>query len=371
MPDRPVELATSPTGPKPPRGLIIVPAYNEAAVIETSLKVIAIYLGETLPAYTWEIMVVDDGSSDGTAEIVRRTSPGLPVSVRLVEREVNGGLGNALLTAFTHADADIVVTMDADLSYDIGHIERLVRAWESSKAAIVVASPYAEGGAVVAVPTGLRLRSQAANKYLGIASGRNLATFTGMVRAYDGRFLRNTPIGSEGIVINVELIRKAYILGLKVIEIPATLNWSDLQSRRSRAGLVTSRSLRETRRLLREGFLFRPRLYSLIPGIIGLVVAGIALGFGGMSVALWAAAVACVLLILGFLAGIGYHRDFRQFRKDFDTAEREGLWPQQDVGWLTQRRRGGARIQRRGAATISTSDPATTGDVVPPSPEAH
>ena len=99
---------------------------------------------------------------------------------------MNRGLGTTLSTLFREAKGDVVVTIDADLSYDATHISRLLRALVTSGAAVVVASPYMAGGRTLAVPHDLEVRSRTANGYLGVMSTLQVGTFTGMVRAYDG-----------------------------------------------------------------------------------------------------------------------------------------------------------------------------------------
>lgn len=321
------------------RAVLIVPAYNEALEIAASLTALDRYLCAELPAYDWELLVVDDGSTDGTVAAVRSLAPALTVPIRVVEHVENSGLGQALRTGFAHATGDVVVTMDADLSYDVGHIGRLVQAWESTGAAIVLASPYMPGGSTVAVPRQLRTRSRWANRYLTVSSGRRLRTFTGMVRAYDGRFLRNLVIGSDGVVINVELIRKACILGLPVVEIPAVLNWSGLATRQGRTRVVSRRAWRETRRTLREGLLFRPRLYLVSPGLLLALVALVVMATGAHAVGRIFAIAALAVLLVGVVLGLGYRRDFREFREDFALAAMAQSWPERSIGRWTSRRR--------------------------------
>jgi hypothetical protein len=246
--------------------------------------------------------------------------------------------------------------MDADLSYDVEHIGRLVHAWEQTGAAIVLASPYMAGGVTIAVPRPLKTRSLMANRYLALSSGCHLSTFTGMVRAYDGAFLRNMVIGSDGVVINIELIRKACILGLRVVEIPGALNWSGLAARQGRSRLLSERAWRETRRTLREGLLFRPRLYLVVPGALTLVL-GLLLMLSGVSgVGRGCVVAAVILLLIGGGLGLGYRRDFREFREDFAAAAIMQAWPERSIGRWTSRRR----------PTLKTTPTRTYADLVTP-----
>jgi glycosyltransferase involved in cell wall biosynthesis len=236
---------------------LLVPAYNEAGVIADSLAALTQHLSEALARYEWELLVVDDGSTDDTARSVDAFAAESPLPVRLLRHDVNRGLGAALRTAFRASRGRVVVTVDADLSYSVDHIERLVSAWESDRAAVVVASPYAPGGRTVAVPSSLEIRSRLANQYLKLVTRSPIHTFTGFVRAYDGDFARSVVLTADGPTVNVEVLRVALAAGARVTEIPATLDWTHLAERRGRSRVVSGRALRETRRVLREGLRFR------------------------------------------------------------------------------------------------------------------
>ena len=149
--------------PLPRTGTVVVPAYNEADNLSDSLERIVEELRTSLADRTWEVLIVDDGSVDDTADIAtaeaeRLRVPG--VDIRVLRHVANRGLGGALQTGFAASSGAVVVVVDCDLSYAPDHIPTLVHAVEDGKAQIAVASPYMPGGRTVAVPPSLERRSQ-------------------------------------------------------------------------------------------------------------------------------------------------------------------------------------------------------------------
>ena len=228
-----------------PQLTIVVPAFNEAAILERNLKELFAYLERT-SSYSFEVVLVNDGSTDKTASLAQAfaaTQPGL----RVFHHFANRGLGAALRTGFAHARGGIIVVLDLDLSYAPGHIAALVRGLTESGAAIAVASPYVRGGSVRNVPWLRRWMSAWANRFLSIATGGAVATLTGMVRAYDARALRGLRVNTDGMEVNHELIFAALRQGLRIVEIPAQLHWRDA------AAAPTARGPPSKRRTLRRG----------------------------------------------------------------------------------------------------------------------
>ncbi len=126
---------------------VILPAYNEEALIERTLERVKAELVSLEARYDWEIVAVDDGSSDRTGAIIDAFAAGEP-RVQALHHRVNTNLGHVLRDGFNASRGDYVVTLDSDLSYGPEHIGRLVDAIIATEADIVIASPYAEGGQV-------------------------------------------------------------------------------------------------------------------------------------------------------------------------------------------------------------------------------
>ena len=300
---------TSQTGVPRRIGTIVVPAYNESASIDTSLRRIALTLGEELDDRRWEIVVVDDGSADDTLVVATAVAEDLAsprLEVRVLQHVANRGLGGALQTGFAASRGDVVVVVDCDLSYHPDHIRPLVRAVENGQAQIAVASPYMPGGRTVAVPPSLERRSRLANRFLALVSRSELHTFTGMVRAYDGPFIRELALRSVDDMINVEALHKTSLLHGRVVEVPATLDWRGLAVRAGRTRLRNRRTRRKTYETLVRGVLYRPYLVFASTGAalmsLGALFGVLALVLPGSQVGLTVFGISS--LLAGFSAGL-------------------------------------------------------------------
>lgn len=103
---------------------LVVPAFNEASRIAAPLETMARYLDQC--DYRAEIVVVDDGSTDGTAQLIRERASSLPVPARLIRYEQNRGKGFALKVGFAHARGERIVFSDADLATPIEEVASLM-----------------------------------------------------------------------------------------------------------------------------------------------------------------------------------------------------------------------------------------------------
>ena len=204
---------------------IVMPAFNEAAIVEESLNKICKYMELIEDEYSWELIFVNDGSTDRTGEIADEFAE-TRVNVFVLHHKVNFRLGQALRFAFNNCNGDYIVTLDIDLSYSPDHIKKLLDRIDNSKAKIVIASPYMKGGKISNVPWLRKIMSYWANRFMSISSAENISTFTGMVRAYDRRFLSTLNLKAMDHEINPEIIYKAQLLRARIEEIPAHLDWS-------------------------------------------------------------------------------------------------------------------------------------------------
>ncbi len=247
-----------------PSVAVVIPAYNESAIIKSTLSQIGTYLDTLTDQYRWEMVVVDDGSKDRTGDLAQEFADAhLQWSIRVLRHFTNFNLGQTLRFAFNDVHTDYLVTVDCDLSYSVDHIGRLLEKIATTRAKVVLASPYADGGDVANVPGLRRLLSKWANRYLAVGVKGELSTLTGMVRAYDVRFLQQLDLSSMDVGINTEIIYKARILNAKIEEIPATLAWisADGERRVSKFKIIGS-----MKTYLLSGYLFRPLLSFAIPG---------------------------------------------------------------------------------------------------------
>jgi glycosyltransferase involved in cell wall biosynthesis len=246
---------------------LVVPAYNEAAIVEPNLLALCQYMEGLEQEYRWELIVVDDGSADDTgkrAEEFARTR----ANVRVLHHKHNFGMGQAFKFAFEQCWGDYIVTLDLDLTYAPEHIGALLAELGRTGAKVVVASPYMDGGQISNVPWLRRTLSVWANRFLSLMARGHLSTLTGMVRAYDAPFLRTLSLRALDGEINPEIIYKATLLKADIAEVPAHLDWGaqrpDRVRRRSR---LTAKLMRHTLAVMLSGFLFRPVMFFILPGL--------------------------------------------------------------------------------------------------------
>jgi len=204
---------------------VVVPTFNEAPGIVSSLRDLREHIQKLRARYDIEVTIVDDGSTDETVELVRQFCEEYPNELFLVEHERNAGLVSAMRTGAERSHHQTIVFLDADLSYRPEIVEPLVLACRESKAAVALASPYMVGGHVANVPFSRLVASRGANWLLARCAAGRLHTFTGMVRAYDReKFLELFTMRPEG-EFNAWAVAMFLKAGNKVVEIPADLVW--------------------------------------------------------------------------------------------------------------------------------------------------
>ncbi len=248
---------------------IITPAYNEAAIIEKNLDRLCKYMTSLEHSYRWELIVVNDGSTDETGLLASQFAEGNS-QVKVFHHRANRNLGGALQTGFQAASGFYVIVMDIDLTYSEEHIGQMLEKAKATDADIVLASPYMKGGKNTAVP-GLRLLlSRVVNRLLRIMSPTKIHTFTGMVRLYKRDFLKTLNLKSITYTINPEIIYKTLILRGRIEEIPAHLDWSGQKN------VGRSSSIRIFNGItagLMSGFIFRPYMFFLTIGGLMFLIA--------------------------------------------------------------------------------------------------
>ena len=250
---------------------IVAPAYNEEAIIQQNLERLCEYMKGLEQSYRWEILIVNDGSKDNTGPLADAFAANRE-NIRVFHHKVNRNLGGALQTGFRMSKGDIVVVMDLDLSYGPDHIERLLSAMEASRADIVVASPYMKGGKNTQVPFFRLVLSRVVNYIMKVVSDTDIHTYTSMVRAYNGDFIRDLNLKSNTYSINPEILYKSSILRKRIVEIPAHLDWSFQE----KAGAGRTSSIRIFQGILAglmSGFIFRPYAFFLSIGGIFFLIA--------------------------------------------------------------------------------------------------
>lgn len=242
---------------------VIIAAYNEEPIIIQSLQRIVSEL-ECCPDIEWEVICVNDGSRDQTGPLLDEFARN-DDRVYILHHRRNFGQGRALRTAFNVCRGDIIVTLDADLSYGPQYILELVNALEVNNVEIALASPYMRGGVVRNVPFYRHMLSRWGNFYLARMSPYSVSTSTSVVRAYRREVLDSVVLTSDGMELQLEILMKAYSLGFRVCEIPAQLEWSKDKKQSTKPRRISKMRIPSTiQTYLFLGWLTRPAVVFLV-----------------------------------------------------------------------------------------------------------
>src|SRR5215831_1186090 len=160
---------------------VVVPCYNEEAILENNINTIVDYLRTNMAEFRWEVLIIDDGSKDHTGQIAEELAR-TDDSIRVIHHPVNLNLGLALQTGFRHSKGNIIVVLDVDLSYSVEYIKQMTSKLIETSADIVLASPYMKGGKVTGVPFSRRVMSKWVNQFMRMAAQDKYHTYTAMVR---------------------------------------------------------------------------------------------------------------------------------------------------------------------------------------------
>ncbi|MEI7643960.1 MAG: glycosyltransferase family 2 protein [Chloroflexales bacterium] len=221
---------------------IVIPCYNELEGIPSMLKRFATVLPELRQHTEVELVLVDDGSNDGSAELLETTFANLG-GVTVLRHTRNRGLGAALRTGFARAKGDIIVTCDSDGTYPFEEIpaliERLVPGVD-----IVTASPYHPAGGIENVPAYRVAISKGASLCYRILVGPHTHTYTALFRAYRREVIDQVVTRADGFLMVTELLIESILAGFRVVEYPTIL-------RVRRYGQSKAKVLRITRTHLR------------------------------------------------------------------------------------------------------------------------
>lgn len=200
---------------------LVIPCYNESE----GVAAMAGRLAELLPTLrargAVEVILVDDGSSDGTGGLLAAAFAGWP-EVRIVAHERNRGLGQALRTGFAAAAGAVIVTCDSDGTYPFAEIPALLDRLAPG-VDIVTASPYHPQGGVEQVPAYRVALSKAASLCYRLLVDWRIHTYTALFRACTRRAVEAVPTRADGFMMVAELLVEARLAGFTVAEYPTTL----------------------------------------------------------------------------------------------------------------------------------------------------
>ena len=207
-----------------------MPVYNERATLEEIVRLVRTVdltvnpagdnpiLGDPI-AVERELVIVDDGSTDGTRDILAQWKNDPPPDMHIVFHEVNGGKGAALRTGFEHATGDLIVIQDADLEYDPRDYVKLLEPILEGRAPVVYGSRFLGGPRAA-----MSLSHTVGNKMLTIVTnifyGTSLSDMETCYKAVNTKLLKSIPIRSNDFRFEVEIVFKLAKRRARVFEVP-------------------------------------------------------------------------------------------------------------------------------------------------------
>ena len=223
--------------------LVIIPTYNEKENIEAIIRAV---LGLDTDGHHFDILIIDDGSPDGTAAIVKGLIAGeFADRLHIVERSGKLGLGTAYIAGFRWAldhGYDYVFEMDADFSHNPNDLPRLYKACTEEGADVSVGSRYITGVNVVNWPIGRVLMSYYASAYVRTVLGVNLRDTTAGFVCYSRKVLDSIDFDAirfKGYAFQIEMKFTALTLGYRIKEVPVVFVNRELGTSKMSGGIFS------------------------------------------------------------------------------------------------------------------------------------
>ena len=201
------------------RKIVIIPTYNEKENIEKIIR--AVFALDGL----YNIIVIEDGSPDGTGDIVKRLQEEFPERLFMIQRAGKQGLGTAYITGFKWAIAhryDFIFEMDADFSHNPDDLPKLYRTCKEG-ADLAIGSRYCNGISVINWPIGRVIMSYYASVYVRKVLGMNVYDTTAGFKCYKRKVLETIDLDNvkmKGYGFQIEMKYSTYKLGFKIVEVP-------------------------------------------------------------------------------------------------------------------------------------------------------
>ena len=202
------------------KNLVIIPTFNEKENIE---KMINYIFSLSIP---FELLIIDDNSPDGTADIIKKMQNKYPDRLHLIEREGKLGLGTAYIKGFKWALSnkyDFIFEMDADFSHNPDDLIRLYKACYENGAEVAIGSRYISGVNVVNWPIGRVLMSYFASYYVRLITGMKIKDTTAGFKCYKREVLETINLDKiklKGYAFQIEMKFTAWKLGFTLKEVP-------------------------------------------------------------------------------------------------------------------------------------------------------
>ncbi|WP_010663091.1 polyprenol monophosphomannose synthase [Marinilabilia salmonicolor] len=202
------------------KNLVIIPTYNEKENIKA---IITAVFAQPTP---FDVLIIDDGSPDGTASIVKEMQQSASEKLHLLERAGKLGLGTAYITGFKWAlenGYEFICEMDADFSHNPEDLNRLYDACDKDGADLAIGSRYKSGVNVVNWPIGRVLMSYFASTYVRLVTGMKIMDTTAGFKCYHRKVLETIKLDKirlKGYGFQIEMKFSTWKYGFKIIEIP-------------------------------------------------------------------------------------------------------------------------------------------------------
>ena len=200
--------------------IVIIPTYNERENIENIIR--AVFALEKV----FHILIIEDGSPDGTANIVKTLQQEFPESLFMIERKGKLGLGTAYIVGFKWSlehNYEYIFEMDADFSHNPADLPRLYKACAEEGDDVSIGSRYVSGVNVVNWPMGRVLMSYFASKYVRLITGLPIHDTTAGFKCYRREVLQTIDLDGirfKGYAFQIEMKFTAYKCGFKIVEVP-------------------------------------------------------------------------------------------------------------------------------------------------------
>lgn len=202
------------------RKIVIIPTYNEKENIEKIIRAVFALDGG------YNILVIEDGSPDGTGNIVKSLQKEFPDRLFMIERSGKQGLGTAYITGFkwsVEKGYDFIFEMDADFSHNPADLPRLYEACSKDGADLAIGSRYCDGISVINWPIGRVIMSYYASVYVRKVLGMKVYDTTAGFKCYRRKVLETIDLDNirmKGYGFQIEMKYTTYKLGFKIKEVP-------------------------------------------------------------------------------------------------------------------------------------------------------
>lgn len=240
---------------------IVIPCYNEAEGLPAMHDRLTQALDMLHERGRTQLVLVNDGSRDGTGDLLEQTF-GAWTDTVIVHHPTNRGLGAALRTGFANATGEIIITCDSDGTYPFSEIPALLDRL-TPDVDLVTASPYHAGGGIENVPAYRVFISKSASLCYRILVDARIHTYTALFRACRRHVIEHITTHADGFLMVTEWLVEALLSGYRVAEYPTTLRVRQYGQSKARVWQITKTHIRYMSSILQRRFFARPQTKTI------------------------------------------------------------------------------------------------------------